>query len=186
MDFTSHAVTLVSIIIGIGLTEMFGNLHRLIRNRSRVTWDWLPVVWAAGLLLLVVNYWWAIYQGGAGFKNVTSAAQFGLLLIIPILLFLLTASILPNFDTSAEWDMTAHYGQQRKTFLMTWIVYQSVQYITGLIVGTLGWNVSTLVRSAILILVLVALGFGRRSIDWLASIAIFGLLAYRLTTQVMS
>lgn len=42
MDFTAHAVTLISIVIGIGLTEMFGNLHRLIRNRTRVTWDWLP------------------------------------------------------------------------------------------------------------------------------------------------
>ena len=42
MDITEHSLTLISIIIGLGLTEMFGNLHRLIRNRSRVTWDWLP------------------------------------------------------------------------------------------------------------------------------------------------
>jgi hypothetical protein len=56
MDITTHLVTLISIIIGIGLTEMLGNLHRLIRNRRRVTWDWLPVAWSAALLLLVINY----------------------------------------------------------------------------------------------------------------------------------
>ena len=57
MDITTHSVTLISIIIGIGLTEMFGNLHRLIRNPKQVTWDWLPVGWSAVLLLLVaVSY----------------------------------------------------------------------------------------------------------------------------------
>jgi len=79
MDITAHAVTLISIIIGIGLTEMFGSLHRLIRNRSRVTWDWLPVVWSATLLVLVLNYWWSIYLGVAGFQQSSNAAEFGLL-----------------------------------------------------------------------------------------------------------
>ena len=51
MDITEHSLTLISIIVGIGLTEMLGNLHRLIRNRRRVTWDWLPVTWAAQKLL---------------------------------------------------------------------------------------------------------------------------------------
>ena len=53
MDITTHSVTLISIIIGIGLTEMFGNLHRLIRNPTQVTWDWLPVAWSAVLLVVV-------------------------------------------------------------------------------------------------------------------------------------
>ena len=66
MDIVSHSITLIAIIVGLGLTEMFGNLHRLIRNRSRVTWDWLPVVWAATLLILVVNYWWSLYLGVSG------------------------------------------------------------------------------------------------------------------------
>ena len=69
MDIVNHAVTLISIIVGIGLTEMFGNLHRLLRNRAQVSWDWLPVLWAASLLVLVINYWWAIYQGIIGLDH---------------------------------------------------------------------------------------------------------------------
>src|SRR5689334_2454046 len=103
MDITGHSLTLISIIIGIGLTEMLGNLHRLIRNRSRVNWDWLPVTWAATLLLLVINYWWSIYLGVSGHDRSKNAAEFGLLLIQPILLFLTTASVLPNFDANCEW-----------------------------------------------------------------------------------
>src|SRR4026209_1338895 len=105
MDITEHSVTLISIIIGIGLTEMLGNLHRLIRNRSRVTWDWLPVAWAAALLLLVINYRWSIYLGVSSLNQSHNAAEFRLLLIGPILLFLTTASVLPNFDPDSEWDV---------------------------------------------------------------------------------
>ena len=56
MDITAHSVTLISIMIGLGLTEMFGNLHRLIRNRARVSWDFLPLAWAATLFVVVLNY----------------------------------------------------------------------------------------------------------------------------------
>ena len=30
MDVTSHSITLISIIVGLGLTELLPNLHRLI------------------------------------------------------------------------------------------------------------------------------------------------------------
>src|SRR4029453_6577395 len=101
MDIKEHSVTLISIILGIGLTEMLGNLHRLIRNRARVTWDWLPVTWAATLLLLVINYWWSVFFAYGGFQHSRNAAEFGLLLITPILLFVTTASVLPNFDVGS-------------------------------------------------------------------------------------
>src|SRR3982751_5432768 len=117
MDITEHSVTLISIIIGIGLTEMLGNLHRLIRNRTRVTWDWLPVAWTATLLVLVINYWWSIYLGVSGLNQVHNAAELGLPLVPPILLFLTTASVLPNFENGTEWNMRQHYDAQRKTFI---------------------------------------------------------------------
>ena len=59
----------------------------------------------AVLLLLVINYWWSIYLGVSGLGQTGNAAEFGLILVPPILLFLTTASVLPNFDSTSEWDM---------------------------------------------------------------------------------
>ncbi len=185
MDITAHAVTLISIIIGIGLTEMFGNLHRLIRNRSRVTWDWLPVVWSTTLLVLVLNYWWSIYLGVAGFQQSSNAAEFGLLLIPPILLFLTTASVLPNFDANSEWDMRRHYDEQRKTFIITFVLYQCSTWATAAVVGTLGWNVISVVRAVILSLLVLLLVLNKRRWDWVGVLGILAVLVFRLTTQVM-
>jgi len=186
MNITAHEVTLVSIIVGIGLTEMFGNLHRLIRNRSRVTWDSLPVMWAATLLLLVINYWWSVFFAYGGFEHSRNAAEFGLLLITPILLFVTTASALPNFDAASKWDMRAHYDEQRRTFIGTFILYQCSTWITAAIIGTLGLNVASLARGTILVALLVALFLKRRSFDWVAALIIFAALSFRLSTQVAS
>jgi hypothetical protein len=185
MDITAHAVTLVSIIVGLGLTEMLGNLHRLIRNRTRVTWDWLPVVWSATLLVLVINYWWSIYLGVSGLGQPRNAAEFGLVLIPPLLLFLTTASVLPNFDAAGEWDMRRQYAEQRKTFIVTFTLYQCSTWATAMAIGTFGWNVISVVRALILLTLLLMLALNKRALDWIGVLGILAILIFRLTTQVV-
>lgn len=185
MDVTEHSVTLLSIIIGLGLTEMLGNLHRLIRNRTRVTWDGLPVVWAATLFVLVINYWWSIYLGASGIGQIRNAAEFGLILIPPILLFLSTASALPHFDGGSEWNMRQWYEVQRKTFIVTFSLYQCSTWIIAIAAGTLGWNVISVVRAVILATLVLMLVRNERRWDWIGVVLILGVLVFRLTTQAM-
>jgi hypothetical protein len=184
MDILAHAVTLISIIIGIGLTEMFGNLHQLIRNRNHVTWDWLPVVWSAVLLTLIVNYWWAIYQGVVGIDKLENAAELGLVLIQPIVTFLLTASVLPNFPADAPWDMKRYYDEHRRTFIGTFVFYQLVTSAVALVIGTWGWNPRSVARVLILLMLVLALALNGRRWDWVSALSILALLIFRLTTQV--
>jgi hypothetical protein len=184
MDIIAHSITLISIIIGIGLTEMFGNLHRLIRNPSQVTWDWLPVAWSAVLLLLVVNYWWAIYSGIIGINQLGNAAELGLVLVQPIVLFLMTASVLPNFGTAGPWDMRRYYDEHRRTFIFTFILYQCVTTVVALVIGTFGWNISSVIRAVILVLLLLMVLLNKRRWDWTGVLTILAVLIVRLTTQV--
>lgn len=185
MDVEAQLITLISIIVGLGLTEMFGNLHRLIRNRSRVRWDWLPVLWAATLLILVINYWWALALGVSGLGRADNAAEFGLLLIPPMLLFLTTASVLPNFGDGDKGDMRRHYDEQRKTFIITFALYQCATWILAIAVGTSGLNFVTVIRAIILGLLLLMLVLGRRRWDWVGVVAILAILVVRLTTQAI-
>ena len=183
MDILQHSTTLIAIIIGIGLTEMFSNLHRLIRDREQVTWDWLPVVWSAALLTLVVNYWWAIYQGTAGVNKLSNAAGLGLVLIQPIVMFVLTASVLPNFAGKGPSDMRRYYDDHRQTFIATFVLYQCVTSTVALVIGTWGWNPASMIRVLILLLLVMALVLNSRRWDWVGAIGIFAALIFRLTTQ---
>lgn len=185
MNIVELSVTLISIIIGIGLTEMFGNLHRLVRHRAQVRWDWLPVAWSAVLLVFVVNYWWAIQQGLIGLDRLSNAAELALSLIQPIVMFLLTASVLPNFGGSRRWDMRRHYDRNRQTFIATFVLFICVTWTTAIVVGSFGWNVASIIRASILGTLIVLLIANDRRWDWAGAAYIFAALIFRLTTQAM-
>jgi hypothetical protein len=157
MDIATHSITLISILVGLGLTEMFGNLHRLIRLRDRVRWDALPLAWVAALFFLTLNYWWALYLG------------------------LTMASVLPINDL----DMTHHYGEEREVFLLTFALYQVSTWATAIVTGVVEWSFASIARTVILILLVAMLLTRSRRFDWIGVLIILGILIGRLMTQVV-
>jgi hypothetical protein len=164
---------------------MFRNFHRLIRNRARVRWDALPLVWVVTLFLVVLNYWWALYMRLDGSQKAHTAAEFGLILAPPLLLFLATASVLPDFEPDDDWDMRHDYQAQRPVLILTFAAYQVSTFTTALVVGSLAWNFLTFARFVIFGLLISLLLANSRRWDWAAVLAITAFLFVRLTTQVV-
>ena len=185
MDIATHSITLISIVVGLGLTEMFGNFYRLIRNRDRVRWDALPLVWMATLFFLILNFWWALYLRLDGSQKADTVAEFGLILTSPLLLFLATAIVLPNFSADDDWDMRRDYGAQRKVIALTFALFQVTTFTTALVVGTMAWDFLSIVRVAIFALLVSMLVIDSRRWDWVVVLAIMTALLIRLTTQVV-
>lgn len=185
MDVETHSISLIAIVIGLGLTEMFGNLHRLIRHRERVRWDALPLAWVVLCLFLILNYWWALYLRLDGSGQARTAAEFGLILAPAVLLFLTAASVLPHFGEGSDWDMRGHYVSQRNVFISTFVLYQLSTWATAILTGSFGWNYVTLVRIVILAILLTMLVANSRRVDWAGVVVIGGGLFARLVTEVV-
>ena len=185
MDVAAHAVTLISIIIGLGLTEMFGKLYRLIRNRKRVRWDVLPLAWVVALFLLVLNFWWFLFLRLDGPAQARTVAEFGFILLPPILLFVATASVLPDFSGDEDWDMRRDYGEQRKVIILTLALYHVSTFTTGLLIGGMDWDFLALVRIGIFALLVSMLFTNSRRWDWAVVLAIMVVLVIRLATQAV-
>ena len=185
MDIAAHSVTLISIVIGLGLTEMFGNFYRLIRNRVRVQWDAQPLAWMATLFFLILNYWWALFLRLDGSQKADTVAEFGLVLTSPVLLFLASAIVLPNVSSADQCDMRRDYEAQRKVIALTFALYQLSTFTTALIVGTMNWDFLSVVRVAIFALLVSMLATNSRRWDWVVVLAIMAALLMRLTTQVV-
>lgn len=181
MDIATHSITLISIIVGLGLTEMFANLHRLIRLRDRVRWDALPLAWATALFCLVLNYWWALFMGIDGSGHARTAAQFALVLAPPILLFVTTASVLPGNDL----DMRHHYDEEREVFLLTFALYQVSTWASAILTGAATLDFAAVARTVILVLLVLMLLRRSRRLDWIGVLIILGVLIGRLMTQVI-
>ena len=185
MDIATHALALISIIIGLGLTEMLGKLYRLIRNRKRVRWDFLPLAWVLTLFLLVLNFWWFLFFRMDGSHQARTVAEFGVILLPPILLFVATASVLPDFSGEEDWDMRRDYDEQRQVIIATFALYQVSTFTTALVVGRIAWDYVSVVRVAIFVLLVSMLLINRRRWDWIVVLAIMAALIVRITNQVV-
>ncbi len=62
MSQLEHLITLLSIILGLGLTDLAQSLRNLVRPDLPVRWHWLPLLWVVFAFLLVINIWWGAYD----------------------------------------------------------------------------------------------------------------------------
>lgn len=60
--FFPYLSVLLSIIIGLGITQLLAAAGRLIWHRNRVRVDWLPLLWGAVLLVIFVQVWWSMFD----------------------------------------------------------------------------------------------------------------------------
>lgn len=114
MDAFSYLSVLLSIIIGLGMTQILTAVGRLIRHRDRVTMDWLPLLWAAVLLVIFVQVWWSSF----GLREFHNWTFLGFLLVLAqtCTLYLMSAVILPEQVDEARTDLAAHYQRQQRWF----------------------------------------------------------------------
>jgi len=55
MSQLEYLIALVSIIVGLGLTDLARSLRELVRPGREVRWHWLPLAWAAIAFTVIVQ-----------------------------------------------------------------------------------------------------------------------------------
>ena len=147
MDIREHSIALVSVIVGLGLTDLLGNLNRLIRARRTIRWDALPIAWAVIAFVLVNNFWWALFLGVTGIEKPSSAGTFLLSLSMPVLLYLICAAALPYGRTAHGLDLREAYLAESRYFFILIVTYVLMTQILVFFSGAgLLWNEATWLR----------------------------------------
>ncbi len=177
-------LTLISIVLGLGLTELLLKFYALVQARRRVTWDALPLAWALLILVAVVNYWWGIRVVLAEASGWTTG-DFMLLMISPIFIFLACAAALPKVDGDDPIEMKAAYAGERTAFLLFFLAYQAGNWIVDLIGLNPRAQAVVLVHRTIVCVALAAALLGRsRRWDWGAGARVAAAFGLWLVTQV--
>lgn len=110
-----HLAVLISIILGLGVTHLLMNVHRLVQARERVRVYWLPLLWAALIFTTQVEWWWASF----GFRDETVEWNFFWFLFVlasPVTLFLAAAFVLPDARVGEDCDLRQYYYSNRAWF----------------------------------------------------------------------
>jgi hypothetical protein len=115
LDAFSYLSVLISIILGLGITQILTGLGRLLQSRHRTRMYWPSVLWAGLLLQIDVQAWWSMF--GLRHYNDWTFGGFFVVLLQPITLYLLAALVLPEFSTADGVDLeTTYYGHARWFF----------------------------------------------------------------------
>lgn len=96
---------------------MVTSLHRLLRNRRRVEWDWIAPLAALVVLVELFNLWWA-WRGFSGNSLGDLAPYF----VALVLLFLTASATLPDEVPDEGIDLRRYFDENRAYF---WSLYGS-------------------------------------------------------------
>ncbi len=114
MDEFGYLSVLLSIIIGLAITQLLQGFRALVLSRSRLVVYPAPIIWAATLVLIAVQTWWAMF----GLRDVTTWTflKFAIVLAQTIVLYMLAGLVLPDFTGDAPVDLRDHYYAHRRVF----------------------------------------------------------------------
>jgi hypothetical protein len=186
MGLREHSIALISVVVGLGLTELLGNFNRLMCVRREVRWDGLPLAWAFLAVLLVNNYWWGMYQGYVSATSASTAASFLVGLALPVLLYLVCAAALPNARTAAGREMRTSYLAESRYFFALVLLYVVATLVQSLVVNrAFRLSVAMMERLAIIAVLAPLLWRRRAGYHWFAAFAILAVLILRLFEQVL-
>jgi hypothetical protein len=114
MDAFSYLSVILSIVLGLGMTQILTAFGRLIRHRDRVEEDWLPILWAVSLLVIFVQVWWAMF--GMRVRREWTFFEFSIVLAQTATLYVMAAVALPEDVPEAGVDLRAYYERNHRWF----------------------------------------------------------------------
>ena len=115
MTAGEYVAAFASIILALAVTDLATSMHRLLRARKRVQWDWLPL--AAALLILVgtVQFWWLFFELWSP-SNAFTLGGFLPDLLTLLLLFFIASAALPDEVPAEGLDLRVYYFENRTYF----------------------------------------------------------------------
>jgi len=114
MDAFSYLSVLLSIILGLAITQVLQGYRLLLLSRGRLKLYAPPIIWSALLVIFATQSWWASF-GLAGFHGWTFAI-FSVILLQAMLLYMMTALVFPDMPAGKTIDLRAHYYREARPF----------------------------------------------------------------------
>ena len=117
MNPFEYVTVLISIVLGLGITQILGGIANIIKQYGRITLYWPHSVWVFFVLLLMIQEWWVTYQ----LKSFTPwrLPSFLFIMMYPINLFVLARLLFPDrLRVKAINLRDFYFANYRRIFLL--------------------------------------------------------------------
>lgn len=116
MDVFNYLNVVVSIILGLGITQLFGGLGNFFQVQKRVIPHPLYCFWLIALILYHIELWWVFWEMRV--LSEWSSKQFLFMLFGPGALVVASYILIPEIDKNG-FDLQEYYFSVRKPLFTT-------------------------------------------------------------------
>jgi hypothetical protein len=114
MDEFGYLSVLLSVILGLAVTQILKGFRGLILSRARTRIYWPVLVWAALVLLICFQSWWAMFEL-RHYQQWTFAA-FAVVLLQTIVTYMLAGLVFPDLFGEGIVDLRENFYANRVWF----------------------------------------------------------------------
>lgn len=166
-----HVVVVMSIVLGLAVTQLLKGAAQLYRSRNRVRTWWLHWAWTALLMVFSLFIWWTYWN----YRQITdwTFLRFVLYLSPAVVFYFLSSIAFPDSADQVK-DLREYFISNRVGFFGTFAVYAILAGLTAILVrGLPVTDVSNVFRIGMVLLMIV----GMRSTSARAHTALFVIAA---------
>lgn len=181
MDAFDYLSVLVSIILGLAITQILQGFRDLMQARTRLRTYWPSLLWAIMLLVVCVQEWWALF----GWRDFQPWTFFGFSLVLAqvVATYLAAALVLPDVRGDEAIDLrTYYYANHRWFFAMGGLTVAISISKDWLLSGKPPWPASNFIAQLIFVAIFAtcAITTRERAHKLLAPLASIGFVGYIL------
>jgi hypothetical protein len=114
MTAFEYLSVLLSIILGLAITQILQGYRALLLSRTTVKAHWPALIWSGLLLLFAAQAWWASF--GLEAQTEWRFDTFIIIFAQMGLIYMMAALVLPDVLHGTEIDLASHYEAQRQPF----------------------------------------------------------------------
>ncbi|HEX3676167.1 MAG TPA: hypothetical protein VHU79_02045 [Sphingomicrobium sp.] len=114
MDAFSYLSILLSIILGLAITQVLQGYRALLLARGRVKLSAPVLIWSVLILLFAAQAWWASFDLRE--RTHWDFLSFAVILLQMVLLYMLAALVFPDIEPGGSLDLAEHSGKYRRAF----------------------------------------------------------------------
>src|SRR6059036_2938835 len=126
-----HVVVVMSIVLGLSVTQLLKGLAQLYRTRNRVRLYWLHTAWVVLLILFSLLLWWVYWN----YRNIEEWSFFRFILYLsPMIVFYFLTSIVIPDPSDPVTDYKEYYFSTRVGFFGTFALQLVLAHAAGVFV----------------------------------------------------
>jgi hypothetical protein len=132
MNPFEYVTVLISIVLGLGITQILVGVANLIKQYDRVTLYWPHLIWVIFILLLHIQEWWVTYE--LKYFTPWRLPIFLFIMLYPINLFVLAKLLFPDKPQSGLKNFREFYFSNYKKIFSLLIVSGVLSVIYNLFI----------------------------------------------------